>query len=117
MKRVVNTRPWGFYKVIHRESGIQVKRIELKPGLRFSLQKHLKRDEKWVVLSGKGVVTLGNRKVRVEKGIFVEVPKRVVHRMENTGTNPLVFIEVQFGSYLGEDDIIRYEDDFGRSVV
>jgi len=107
--------PWGNYKVLHKEPGIQIKRIEIKPGLRFSLQKHLHRSEKWIVISGKGIVTLGKKKFPVKESLFFDVPKGTRHRMRNTGKNPLAFIEVQFGDYLGEDDIIRFEDDFGRS--
>lgn len=94
---------------------MQVKRIEVKPGLRFSLQKHLKRSEKWIIVSGRGIVTLGKRKVSVQPGSFIDVPKKKIHRMQNTRKTPLVFIETQFGDYLEEDDIIRIEDDFGRS--
>lgn len=94
---------------------MQVKRIEVKPGLRFSLQKHFKRSEKWLVISGKGVVTLGKKAFPVREGLFFDVPKGTLHRMRSTGKKSLVFIEVQFGDYLGEDDIVRVEDDFGRS--
>ena len=111
---VPEKRPWGNYKILHKESGIQVKRIEVKPGHRFSLQKHLRRAEKWIVLSGQGIVTLGKKKISVREGTFIDVPKREIHRMRNTGRKPLVFIEVQFGNYLGEDDIVRLDDDFGR---
>jgi len=107
--------PWGNYKVLHKQPGIQVKRIEIKPGLRFSLQKHRHRSEKWIVISGNGVVTLGKKAFPVKEGLFFDVPKGMTHRMRNTGRKPLAFIEVQFGDYLGEDDIIRFEDDFGRS--
>ena len=91
-----------------------MKRIEVKPGLRFSLQKHLKRSEKWVVVAGSGVATVGKREVPVKQGTILEVPCGEIHRMKNAGKDPLVFIEVQFGDYLGEDDIVRLEDDFGR---
>ena len=108
-------RPWGNYRVLHRQPGIQVKRIEVKPGLRFSLQRHLRRTEKWVVIEGQGLATLGDAQLRTKKGDLLEVPCGLVHRLQNTGTVPLVFIEVQFGEYLGEDDIIRLEDDFKRT--
>ena len=108
------TRPWGSYKVLHKEPGIQVKRIEIKPGKRFSLQKHLKRTEKWILVKGTALVTLGKKEVTVAAGSFIEVPRGKIHRMENKGRGRLVFIEVQFGDYLGEDDIVRFEDDFGR---
>ena len=107
-------RPWGSYRILHAEPGTQVKRIEIKPGLRFSLQKHAKRSEKWVVVSGQGTVTVGDRQMPVAVGTMIDVPVGEVHRMHNTGREPLVFIEVQLGSYLGEDDIVRLSDDFGR---
>ncbi len=107
-------RPWGNYRILHREPGIQVKRLEVKPGLRFSLQKHTHRTEWWIVVAGLGVATLGNKDIPMNKGTFLEVPCGETHRMKNTGKEPLVLIEVQFGDYLGEDDIVRLEDDFGR---
>ena len=109
------SRPWGNYLVLHVEPGIQVKRIEIKPAMRFSLQKHSKRTEKWVVIQGEGRVTVGSKEWGVRSGDLVEVPLGEVHRMHNTGKGPLVFIEVQFGQYLGEDDIVRLQDDFGRA--
>lgn len=111
---IAEERPWGRYEVLYQEAGVQVKRIELKPGMRFSLQKHLKRAEKWIILSGVGLVTLGNREIPIKKGSFIEVPCEAIHRMQNTGKETLIFIEVQFGDYLGEDDIVRFDDDFGR---
>ena len=110
----VEKRPWGEYEVIYRQERIQVKRIQIKPGLRFSLQKHNRRSEKWIIISGRGVATLGKRKMLVQKGSFIEISKGQVHRLHNTGKTPLIFVEVQFGNYLGEDDIFRLEDDFGR---
>ncbi|MBI3316039.1 MAG: phosphomannose isomerase type II C-terminal cupin domain [Candidatus Omnitrophica bacterium] len=107
-------KPWGNYQILHRETGIQVKRIELRPGLRFSLQKHLKRSEKWVIIQGSGTATVGGKTVSIEPGSVLAVACGQKHRMHNTGQTPLVFIEVQFGDYLGEDDVVRFEDDFGR---
>jgi mannose-6-phosphate isomerase-like protein (cupin superfamily) len=107
-------RLWGNYLVMHREPGMQVKRLELKPGVRFSLQMHARRSERWIVVAGEGLATVGKRDIPVKKGSFIEVPCEEVHRLKNTGHSPLVVIEVQFGDYLGEDDIIRLEDDFGR---
>ena len=109
------TRPWGNFKILLREPGIQVKRIEVKPGLRLSLQKHKKRAEKWIVISGKGIATIKNKEVPVSAGKYFDVPCEEIHRMQNTGKVPLVFIEVQFGDYLGEDDVIRLQDDFARA--
>lgn len=109
-----NERPWGRYDVLFQGKGVQVKRIEVKPGMRFSLQKHMKRAEKWVVSEGHGTVTLGEREIPVSRGTVIEVAVEQVHRMHNTGPGPLVFFEVQLGDYLGEDDIIRLSDDFNR---
>lgn len=108
-------RPWGRYEVLFLSGNTQVKRIEVDPQMRFSLQKHAQRAEKWIVIAGTGVVTLGRKEIRVERGSVIEVGVGEVHRMHNTGDQPLAFIEVQFGDYLGEDDITRLEDDFSRS--
>jgi len=110
-----DTRPWGGYTVLFKGPDYQVKRIEVKPGLRFSLQKHFKRVEKWIVVSGSGIAVVGGREILVKRGTTIDVPVEEVHRMHNTGKEPLVFIEVQFGEYLGEDDIVRLEDDFKRA--
>lgn len=110
-----NRRPWGGYRVLLRETGSQVKRIEIKPGQRFSLQKHLKRSEKWIILSGSGLVTLGSKISAVKPGDYIEVKKGQIHRLQSKGKKPLILIEVQFGNYLGEDDIVRFADDFGRA--
>lgn len=110
-----NERPWGRYDTLFIDSTIQVKRIEVKPRMRFSLQKHLKRAEKWIVTSGRGIATVGDKEIPVSRGSFIDVPIEAVHRMQNTGDEPLVLIEVQFGEYLGEDDIIRFQDDFNRA--
>ena len=111
----MSKRPWGNYRILLREPGIQVKRIEILKGCRFSLQKHLKRAEKWVIFSGSGKATLGAKVSRIRPGTFLDVPKGCIHRIQNTGAKPLVLIEVQFGKYLGEDDIVRLADDYGRA--
>ena len=108
-------RPWGNYKILLTERDCQVKRIEILPHARFSLQKHARRAERWIVIAGSGVATVGKKKRPVSPGSYIEVPRGEVHRMENTGEKPLVFIEVQNGDYLGEDDIVRLEDDFHRT--
>ncbi|MBN1689052.1 MAG: phosphomannose isomerase type II C-terminal cupin domain [Candidatus Omnitrophica bacterium] len=109
-------RPWGNYEVLYADldAGYQVKRVEINPKSRLSLQKHLKRVEIWTVVEGEGIATVGDREIPVKKGSVIETPKDTIHRMANTGTTPLVFIEVQRGDYLGEDDIIRIEDDYNR---
>ena len=110
-----NLKPWGAYIILHKGPDFQVKRVEVNPQLRLSLQKHLKRAEKWIVVSGAGLATVGVKEAPVRRGSVVEIPVGEVHRMHNTGREALVFIEVQFGEYLGEDDIIRLEDDFDRA--
>ena len=110
----IDQRPWGGYRILLEESGFKVKRIEIKPGLRFSLQKHSRRAERWVVTSGQGIATIGEKEVPVSRGSVVEIGQGQVHRLQNTGTEPLVVIEVQIGDYFGEDDIVRLADDFSR---
>jgi mannose-6-phosphate isomerase-like protein (cupin superfamily) len=107
-------RPWGKYTSLLVEGGFQVKRMEIDPGLRFSLQTHARRAEKWVFVSGAGIATVGDKEILVARGSVIEVGLGQVHRMHNTGKVPLIFIEVQLGDYLGEDDIVRLEDDFRR---
>ena len=107
-------RPWGNYIKLFQEPGVWVKRVEVKAGGRLSLQKHAKRSEKWIVVSGKGLAIVDDSEIHVEPGSVVDVPLGAVHRIGNTGKEKLVFIEVACGSYLGEDDIIRLQDDYNR---
>lgn len=111
----VSRRPWGGYEVLHKEPGMQVKRIEIDSKKRFSLQKHFKRSEMWIFTSGEGIATLDGKEFPVRRGSRVSVEVGQVHRLQNTGDEPLVLIEVQLGEYLGEDDIQRLEDDFSRT--
>ena len=107
-------RPWGTFTVLDEGDTFKVKRIEVLPGKRLSYQKHTQRAEHWVVVAGTARVTLDDRDIIVEKGEAIDIPIGSAHRVENPGDELLVFIEVQRGSYLGEDDIIRLQDDFGR---
>ena len=107
-------RPWGMYEVLAEGSGYKVKRIEVKPGHRLSLQMNQSRNEHWVVVEGDAIVTIGDRQTRLRTNEVALIPALTKHRVANPGTTPLVFIEVQCGSYLGEDDIIRFEDDYNR---
>jgi mannose-6-phosphate isomerase-like protein (cupin superfamily) len=107
--------PWGGYTILFKGPDFQVKRIEVKPGLRLSLQKHAKRAEQWTVVSGSGAAVVDGKEIPVKRGSMIDIPVESVHRMHNMGRVPLVFIEVQFGEYLGEDDIVRLEDDFNRA--
>jgi mannose-6-phosphate isomerase-like protein (cupin superfamily) len=108
-------RPWGWFEILFEEAGLKVKRIMVKPGKRLSLQSHEHRAENWVVVQGQALVTLGGETVRLEKRQAVFIPEKTRHRMENPGKQDLLFIEVQTGTYLGEDDIIRFQDDFDRA--
>jgi mannose-6-phosphate isomerase-like protein (cupin superfamily) len=107
-------RPWGRYQVVDTGPGFQVKQVEVDPGKRLSLQLHEHRAEHWVVVEGQALVTIGNETREVAANESVFVPVKTLHRLENRGTEPLRIIEVQTGSYLGEDDIVRVADDFWR---
>ena len=108
-------RPWGTFTVLDEADGFKVKRIEVFPGKRLSYQKHAKRAEHWFVVSGIAKVTLDDKDVLVESGESIDIAVGAAHRVENPGVETLVFIEVQQGTYLGEDDIVRLQDDFGRA--
>lgn len=107
-------RPWGSYTVLDEGEGYKVKRIEVLPGKRLSYQKHAHRVEHWLIVHGTAKVTLDGGELVRAVGDTVDVPIGAAHRIENTGDEQLVFIEVQRGDYLGEDDIVRLQDDFGR---
>jgi mannose-6-phosphate isomerase len=107
-------RPWGSHTVLGGGDGYQVKEIVVQPDKRLSYQRHAQRSEHWFVVGGSGQVVLDGRERDVAVGDVVDVPIGQLHRMGNAGTEPLVFIETQLGVYLGEDDIERIEDDFGR---
>jgi mannose-1-phosphate guanylyltransferase/mannose-6-phosphate isomerase len=107
-------RPWGWYDSIDSGSRFQVKRIMVKPGASLSLQKHHHRAEHWVVVSGTAEVTNGDTVTLLTENQSTYIPLGQVHRLANPGKVPLEIIEVQSGSYLGEDDIVRFEDSYGR---
>ncbi len=107
-------RPWGYYEILSDMDDHKVKRITVYPGKRLSLQRHKRRAEHWHCVRGSGMVTLNDAKVPLETGVSVDIAREALHRVENTGTANLCFIEVQKGDYFGEDDIERIEDDFGR---
>ncbi len=108
-------RPWGHYEGVVRGERFQVKRIQVRPGAKLSLQKHFHRAEHWVVVSGTAIVRRDDDEILLRENESVYLPLGCVHRMENPGMIPLVLIEVQSGSYLGEDDIVRFEDTYGRA--
>jgi mannose-1-phosphate guanylyltransferase/mannose-6-phosphate isomerase len=108
-------RPWGWYETVSEVSGNKVKRIRVHPGQKLSLQKHHQRAEHWVVVLGRAQVTVGERVVDLVPGQHVDIAIGEVHRLANQTPDPVEIVEVQFGSYLGEDDIVRLQDDYGRS--
>lgn len=114
-------RPWGSYDILYapHEGNYKVKKITVKSGHKLSLQKHSKRDEFWTIVKGNGKIQIGYQSSQImnyeaKVGLSFNIPCGAIHRIENTGDEDLIFIEVQTGSYFGEDDIIRFEDDYGR---
>ncbi len=123
MKQEINNsptfdqRPWGSFYVLDEGNGYKVKRIEVLANKRLSYQKHARRAEHWFVTSGIAKVTLNGVEILVKKGESIDIPLGAAHRVENpSSAETLIFIEVQLGDYLGEDDIERLADDFGRST-
>lgn len=108
-------RPWGKFEVLYSGSDTKVKRITVNPGHRLSYQYHHKRSERWVVVSGKGIFTLDGQTLDdIQPGDVLHIPIEAKHRIENNGTEPLVFVEVQLGESFDESDIVRVADDYSR---
>jgi mannose-6-phosphate isomerase len=107
-------RPWGSYEVLQESSSHKVKCIWVKPGKRLSYQRHQKRAEHWFIVSGDAEVTIDGNISRLGAGSTIDIGTGVLHRIHNVGQTDVVFVEVQTGTYFGEDDIERVEDDFGR---
>ncbi|MGL5510287.1 MAG: phosphomannose isomerase type II C-terminal cupin domain [Microcoleaceae cyanobacterium] len=107
-------RPWGSFTTLEEGSGYKIKRIEVKPGHRISLQMHYHRSEHWIIVSGTAKVICGENIEILQSNQSTYVPQGTLHRLENPGVIPLVIIEVQNGEYLGEDDIVRFQDDYAR---
>lgn len=108
-------RPWGWFQVLTAGSDYKVKRIVVYPGERLSLQRHFHRTEHWYVVQGQARVTRNQEEINLSTGDAVDIPREAWHRVRNPGSEELIFIEVQTGGYLGEDDIERAEDDYGRA--
>lgn len=109
-------RPWGYFEVLEDRTTHKTKRIVVYSGQRLSYQSHTKREETWVFVKGEGVVIIDGFDHIVKTGSVIKIPFNAKHRVKNTGEGHLEFIEVQNGSYFGEDDIVRYEDDYGRII-
>ncbi|MCG9892772.1 MAG: cupin domain-containing protein [Thermosynechococcaceae cyanobacterium MS004] len=107
-------RPWGAFTILEEGPGYKIKRIEVSPNHRLSLQMHHHRSEHWIVISGIAKVTRGDEEIMLSTNESTYVPRFTHHRLENPGKVPLVIIEIQNGEYLGEDDIVRFDDDYVR---
>ncbi len=110
-----DSRPWGSWRVIDAGPGFQVKRIDVVPGGRLSYQTHARRSEHWCVVAGEATCTLDGEIHVLGVGESLEIPAGAAHRIANLGARPLVVVEMQWGPYLGEDDIVRLSDDYGRA--
>ena len=114
MSTETDHRPWGHYEVLSDATDHKVKRITVLPGKRLSLQRHRQRSEHWHLVQGEAVVTRDQQELPLKAGESIDIPCGAIHRIANPSKSNLVFIEVQRGSYFGEDDIERLEDDYGR---
>jgi mannose-1-phosphate guanylyltransferase/mannose-6-phosphate isomerase len=109
-------RPWGTYTVLQESTNFKIKRIVVNPGAKLSMQMHQHRSEHWVVVSGTAKITNGEQEIILQENESTYIPKTNRHRLENPGSEPLSIIEVQCGDYVGEDDIVRFEDTYGRLI-
>lgn len=115
MEHEIYPRPWGYFKTVLLSKYCQCKTISVNPKSSISLQKHLQREEHWIVIHGTGFALVGENKFSIENGCCVHIPKNTIHRLINISEDDtLMVIEVQLGEYFGEDDIIRFEDEYGR---
>ncbi|NJN75898.1 MAG: cupin domain-containing protein [Synechococcaceae cyanobacterium RL_1_2] len=112
---VTVTRPWGSFTTLEEGRGYKIKRIQVNPGQRLSLQMHHHRSEHWIILSGTAKVVCGEEELILHSNQSTYVPQCTRHRLENPGVIPLIIIEVQNGEYLEEDDIVRFQDDYARA--
>jgi mannose-6-phosphate isomerase len=115
MRHEIESRPWGIYEVLVDSSTCKVKRITVAPGQKLSYQYHHKRKEHWVVTSGELTIILDDEKLFRGYGESIKIPRGARHRAWNETDEPVQFIEVQTGTYFGEDDIVRIEDDYNRN--
>tara|TARA_B100000575_G_scaffold46581_1_gene33742 strand:- start:30839 stop:31192 length:354 start_codon:yes stop_codon:yes gene_type:complete len=109
-------RPWGRFIIVHEEPTYKLKKIEVNPGHRLSYQFHNKRSESWTIVKGSGEIILDGEKRSIKYGDCIQINKKSKHRISNNSDSLLIFIEVQTGTYFGEDDIVRIEDDYLRET-
>lgn len=115
LEHEVYNKPWGFYKSTMLLKFVQSKIITIFPGEELSLQEHIKREEHWIIIKGKGKVILGGSSIEAYPGQYIFIPKETKHKIINNGNESIIFSEIQLGEYFGEDDIIRHSDKYGRS--
>jgi mannose-6-phosphate isomerase-like protein (cupin superfamily) len=113
---VYDRRPWGTFTVLDEGDGYKVKRLSVDPRQRLSYQVHAHRAEHWTIVAGTALVTLDSIPFTLHPGDTISIPVGGAHRVENLGDDEMVFVEVQTGEYFGEDDIVRLDDDYGRSA-
>lgn len=111
----VERRPWGEFEILAEAAAFKIKRILVNPGQRLSLQAHRHRQEHWFILQGEGMVTREKDLLPVRRGSAIDIPRGAAHRIACTGAAPLLLIEIQSGDSFAETDILRFEDDYGRS--
>jgi mannose-1-phosphate guanylyltransferase/mannose-6-phosphate isomerase len=116
MDQQTEQRPWGSFTVLMDADNFKAKRLDVLPGKRLSLQSHQHRSEHWIIVTGLAKMTVGDELVNYSQGQHIFVPQKSRHRIENIGNTLLTIVEVQLGEYFGEDDIVRYEDDFERPI-
>ena len=114
-KNEIEHKPWGSYKVLLESENCKVKHIIVHPNQRLSYQRHEKREEYWTIVKGTALVTLNDKDITLTTGDQIHIPLKANHRIANKNTEDLIFIEIQRGTYFGEDDIIRIEDDYNRN--
>tara|TARA_B100001989_G_C24215960_1_gene305471 strand:+ start:14 stop:370 length:357 start_codon:yes stop_codon:yes gene_type:complete len=115
MSTAIEKRPWGTFQVLLDSKNCKVKQITVNPNQRLSYQYHHHREEFWTMVSGTGTVTLEGKDITVNQKEQIHIPLKAKHRISNKTNDPLIFIEIQMGTYFGEDDIIRLDDDYNRS--
>lgn len=113
-KKLSEIRPWGEFHVLNEQKDFKIKKIIIKPGQRLSYQYHHKRTELWVVIAGSLTVIIDDNEYSLSKNDYIQIPQGVKHRAQNLSNNDVHFIEIQTGTYFGEDDIVRIEDDYNR---
>ena len=114
--KMPTVRPWGHYEVIETRESFQIKQLVVNPGYRLSLQSHKFRAEHWYILSGTGLITLDSEVKEIGPGDSVTIPIGAKHRVAAGNQVPLIFVEIQTGSSFDEEDIVRYDDDYGRAI-